>query len=87
MSEKIKVKICCGTACFVMGGSDLLTLEEYLEKDAKERVEIEAVTCLDTCRQNDEEKPPFVMINDKLYNKVNLTTLLALINELLDGGA
>lgn len=86
MSKKVNVKVCCGTACFVMGGSDLLTLDEYLSADEMAQVEFEAVTCLNTCRQSDEEKPPFVTINNEVHNRVNMTTLLALIREKLDGG-
>lgn len=86
MLKKVKVRVCCGTACFVMGGSDLLTLDEYLLKEEMEKLDFEAVTCLDTCRKNDDEKPPFVTIDDKLYNRMNMTQLVSIIRDKLEKG-
>ena len=37
--KKIKVSICTGTACFVMGASEIMLLEEELSPELKEIVE------------------------------------------------
>ena len=42
--KKIKVSICTGTACFVMGASEILLLEENLSPEVAQYVEIEGVT-------------------------------------------
>ena len=34
--EKIKVSICTGTACFVMGASEMMLLEDELPDSLKE---------------------------------------------------
>ena len=41
--EKIKVSICTGTACFVMGSSEIMLIEEKLPEDLKDKVEVEVL--------------------------------------------
>lgn len=81
--EKASVKICAGTHCYVMGGSELLTLSEYLPKEIADKVEISAVTCFSQCQ--DEEnmlKPPLVEINGKIIQKTSIPGIIkTLINE------
>ena len=38
--KKVLVEICVGTACYVMGASELMLIEDYLTPEQKERVEI-----------------------------------------------
>ena len=83
--EKIRVQICTGTTCFVMGGADLLLLEEVaVERWGKwgvtiekfeQRVEIAGLPCSDACRQK-EKKPPFAFINDELISEATIDSLL-----------
>ena len=49
-TKKIKVSICTGTACFVMGASEILVLEDSLPDELKGIVEIEGLTCLEKCK-------------------------------------
>ena len=63
MSEKIKVVICTGTTCFVMGASDILLLEDSLPADLRGKVEIEGSTCLGMCRDGMNGKAPFVSVD------------------------
>lgn len=47
----MKVKICIGTPCHLMGSQNLVSaLEEYKKKHDIE-LEVEAVNCLDNCEQ------------------------------------
>ncbi|HNQ97073.1 MAG: NAD(P)H-dependent oxidoreductase subunit E [Spirochaetales bacterium] len=84
MSEKIKVVICSGTACFVMGASDILLLEESLSPELRSRVEIEGATCLGMCRESERGKAPYVTINGELMSQATLPKVLARIQELVD---
>ena len=45
--EKINVKICMGTTCFVMGASDLQELTDTIPEKSGDRVEVSASPCLD----------------------------------------
>lgn len=50
MENQIRVVICAGTACHVMGGSELFLVKERLDPAIRDRVIIEGETCLDLCR-------------------------------------
>jgi NADH:ubiquinone oxidoreductase subunit E len=66
--KKHKVIICTGTACFVMGGSELLLLEEQLSDELKAVSEVEGSSCLGICKRSEHGKAqadyaPFVQID------------------------
>ena len=50
--RKIQVEICTGTACFVMGASELMLLEEKLPESLKDKVEITGSTCMGNCHRD-----------------------------------
>jgi len=84
MSEKINVVICSGTACYVMGASEILLLEEHLGDEARARVEIEGTSCLGFCKNSLNGKAPFVTINGQLLSSATLPNVIQKIQELLD---
>lgn len=84
MSNKIKVSICTGTACFVMGASELLLLEEQLPNHLKDLVEIDGSNCLGFCRDSKNGKAPFVTINNKVLPDATIPEILENIQELFD---
>lgn len=83
--KKIKVSICTGTACFVMGASEIMLLEEELPPDLRDMVEIEGVTCLDLCKNAECGKAPFVRINDEILVRATLLSVLERIRQLANG--
>ena len=83
--KKIKVSICTGTACFVMGASEIMLLEEELPPELRDMVEIEGVTCLDLCKNAECGKAPFVRINDEILAQATLLSVLEKIRQLADG--
>ena len=74
--EKIKIQICSGTTCFVMGGSELFLLPDVLPDNLKDCVEIEGINCMEKCKNLGGEKAPFAIVNGKLFEKVTLSSLL-----------
>lgn len=82
MNDKIRITICTGTACFVMGGSDLLLLEEQLPESLKEHVHITASTCIDVCQEDDQGKPPFVEIDGVVMSEASIPKIVKYLNEL-----
>ena len=48
--EKVAVKICVGTACFVQGGADLLLYDEFLDPIVLANCEIEGGVVLGNVR-------------------------------------
>lgn len=83
--KKIKVSICTGTACFVMGASEIMLLEEELSPELRDMVEIEGVTCLDLCKNAECGKAPFVRINDEILAQATLLSVLEKIQQLANG--
>jgi NADH:ubiquinone oxidoreductase subunit E len=69
---KITVKICMGTACYVMGGAELATLSEYLSPKQLECVEIKGVPCVDACFDQKGKKPPYVIVGDVMMSEANI---------------
>ena len=38
--DKIKVEVCCGTACYLLGAANLMSLEDMLPENCRGRVEV-----------------------------------------------
>jgi NADH:ubiquinone oxidoreductase subunit E len=78
---KHKITICTGTTCFVMGGSELLLLEEELPDDLKEITEIEGSPCIGFCKraeagQTHSGRAPFVMINGEVMEECSSVKII-----------
>jgi NADH:ubiquinone oxidoreductase subunit E len=82
MSDKIKVTICSGTTCYVMGGAQLMMLEDMLPPDLKERVEIVGSPCLEACKGKAGQKPPFVKVNNHLIGEASIPALIEYLRTL-----
>jgi len=76
MEKKIKVRICVGTYCFVMGNHDLKDLKDNLPHDLKDKVYIEGVVCLGCDKKKEAPQPPYVEVNGKLIAKANLEKIV-----------
>ncbi len=61
--EKVKVEICCGTACYLLGAVQLMRLEERLPEKLKDKVEFEAKGCLGLCNDDKLGGAPYVRFN------------------------
>lgn len=78
----INVSICTGTACYVMGASEILLLKEALPENLKDKVEITGLTCLEKCKDNKHDKAPFVQINGKIFSNATIASVLEEINRI-----
>ena len=90
MSEtsKIKVEICLGTTCYVLGSFRLSALEEQLPPELKERVEVVGCACLDVCHDRNYGNAPFVRINeDRIVDNATIEKVIDILrDEYLSGG-
>ena len=81
--ERIKVEICCGTACYLLGAAKLMDLELSLPPDLRGRVDIEARTCLEMCERDSLGGAPYVRFNDtEVMCEATPEKVLARIREL-----
>ena len=78
--EKVQVRICVGTACFVQGGSDLLLYNDFVDPAIIAECEIEGCSCLEACKVNGEGAP-YVTINGTVHSKVTQEEFARLLTQ------
>ena len=84
----IKVEVCCGTACYLLGAAKMMDLEDQLPEDCRGRVEIEAKTCLELCERENLGGAPYVRFNGtEIMSQATSEQVLARIRELTEGVA
>ena len=66
--DKIKLRLCAGTMCYVMGGAQLMEIEELLSEEEKQGIEITFSPCLQRW-------------NGEIITGVSKETLLRIIKE------
>lgn len=79
MDNKLEVRICTGTLCYVMGGADLQLLDEHLSPEILERVEIKGAPCLDCCNTGEKHSAPYVKVGDVLVSEATLEKVAEVI--------
>lgn len=79
--EKIKVEICIGTSCHLLGAMDISLVLDDLAVELSEKLEITKRTCLDNCGHG-----PGLCINGKLYQGMTVDELRHIIKQLLKSG-
>ena len=65
--EKVQVRICVGTACFVQGGSDLLLYNDFVDPAIIAECEIEGCS--------------YVMIDGEVHSKVTQEEFARLLTQ------
>ena len=82
--EKIQVKICQGTTCFVMGGDVVKSLQETLTQKYGDKIEIIPVRCLEICHEADSfSKAPYVAIDDEMIAAADVEKVVRVIESKL----
>lgn len=72
--ERIEVKVCVGTGCFVKGSQELLNqLAVYVESNGlADQIDIQATFCLERC-----ETAPNVQIDNTIYGNCTFDSVIA----------
>ncbi len=81
--QKIKIEICCGTACYMLGAAELLRLENILPDQWKDSVDISAIPCLEACSSDNLGGAPFVKINGELMSNASVESVCEKIFEIM----
>ncbi len=79
--EKIKIKICMGTTCFIMCNSELQEIEQEINTNLLPYIEIMGSSCLGVCKDAKFHRIPCATIDGKLIENVNKNELLYRIEE------
>jgi NADH:ubiquinone oxidoreductase subunit E len=81
--RKVKIVICVGTTCYLMGASHLQTLGEILPEAFRPYVEIEGTRCLGLCRERNSGQAPFVKIDGEVMPHANIPAIIKKIENIL----
>lgn len=83
MEKKIKVKICVGTRCYVMGNHELKDIKEQLPDDLKDKVYVEGSVCLGCDISKQKPQPPYVEIDGELLPKASLERVVEKLRKVM----
>lgn len=83
--EKVTVKICAGTSCFVMGAAQIQALEFNPPEDIADKIELVEVRCMNLCKDTAAKynRGPFVTVNDELIEEATFEKVVNKIREVL----
>ncbi len=82
--KKIKVEVCLGTTCFILGSSELQHLDRYMPDDIREHIEVVGRPCMKYCRDNNFAGAPFVRINgSKVIARATLENVQEALEDIL----
>lgn len=84
--EKIPLEICCGTACYLLGASKLLAVEELLPPEWAGKVEVKGLPCMNLCDNEQICGAPFVRLNGEVIDHATPEKILEGLRQLLGGG-
>lgn len=71
MENQIKITVCCGTTCHLMGSSELLVYKDEIEKMFNFQVVIYGSPCLGYCQNATVTQAPFVLVGDHVIKQAN----------------
>lgn len=82
MDKKIKVRVCVGTHCYVMGNHELKDIKDQLPADLKESVFVEGSVCLGCEKMDRKPQHPYVEVDGKLIENASLEKVISYLREL-----
>lgn len=84
--SKIVLEICCGTACYMLGASELMNISEMLPEEWVGHIDISAIPCLDACSDESLGKAPFVRIDGELFGNATPENVFMILRDKLSAG-
>lgn len=83
--EKIKIDLCFGTTCFVMGSTQLQELFDIIPEKYGDTIEVSRHSCLSLCSANlDYTRSPYVKINGQIIYEATPEKIIDAIEERLN---
>lgn len=83
MKDKIHIRICVGTYSYIMGGAELMNLNEEIHEPWKDQIKIDAAVSLPGCDEK-TMTPPFVEINGELMCEASKEKILREIKKIME---
>jgi NADH:ubiquinone oxidoreductase subunit E len=83
--EKVSVKVCLGTTCFVMGSANLQELIDIIPERYGDKVDISGLPCLGLCSTDWEfSKAPYVKVDNEVIKEATVEKVLSAIEAKLN---
>jgi NADH:ubiquinone oxidoreductase subunit E len=82
--KKMKLEICCGTTCFMLGSNDLLNIENEMPSELRGKVEVSAVPCMNLCSESKLSGAPYVRLNGIVIEQATQDKIFAKMRELIE---
>lgn len=70
----LKIEVCVGSACYLLGAQDLIEMIEGLPEDIKANIDLRGSSCLKACG-----KGPNIKVNGELISGVTPEKLMEII--------
>ena len=80
MDNLIEVRICVGTYSYVMGGADLMNIENTFPEIWKDKVKITGVLDIPGCDEK-TVKPPYASVSGKIIGEATVEKIKAAIEK------
>jgi NADH:ubiquinone oxidoreductase subunit E len=77
--KMVKVKICAGSHCSLVGALNILETLEELQEEYPDQIQIERVECLDKCE--DIKKAPVVKVDDEIITSAQNQIVISKVME------
>ena len=77
----IKLEICQGTTCYVMGASKLAELATTLPDDLKDKVTVSGIHCSGHCKDGAFGDAPYVLIDGVVHGGATKESIIALLRK------
>ncbi|MFN2341410.1 MAG: NAD(P)H-dependent oxidoreductase subunit E [Halanaerobium sp.] len=75
----VKVEICAGSHCSLVGGLNILETVEELQEEYPDQIEIQRVECMDKCF--DMKNAPVVKVDDELITGAQTQVVISKVME------
>ena len=75
----VKVKICVGSHCSLVGALNILDTLEELKEEYPEQIQIKRVECMDRC--GDIKNAPVVKVDDELITSAQTQMVISKVME------
>ncbi len=77
----IKLDICQGTTCYVMGAAKLATLVNSLPDDLKDNVTVRGIRCSGHCKDGAYGDAPYVVIDGVVHGSATCESVIQWLRE------
>jgi len=84
MNEQIRITVCCGTTCHLMGSSEILIYKDEIEAKYNHQVAIYGSPCLGNCKDYAAANAPFVLVGDELICQANKDKITSYLNKIFN---